>query len=163
MSWPLCGDNDVFTATIEYRLLLPVFQHLDLGGNKLQFFLDLGEEGFGCTGFFFIGQREVDLHPLQFVAKAALSFLLSRPNPVLFRQLLFELAQGDFNFSLIEQIRLKRQFLTTGTEFLYRSQAQVFFEQVNAFSLFKDDVIFIAEVFLVSLEEFVFFFKDLVF
>ena len=67
-----------------------------------------------------------------------------RPNPVVFRQLLFKLTQGDFDFSFIEQIRLKRQLLTAGTELLYCGQAQVLFEQVNAFALFKDDVIYIA-------------------
>jgi len=94
---------------------------------------------------------------LQLVAKPALSFLLIGPNPVRFRQLLFQLTQGNFEFNFIEKIRLKRQLLASGNESLHCGQQQVFLEQINAFAMFiKDDVIFFAEAFLVSLKEFVF-------
>jgi len=63
MSGALCGDDNVFTVTIEYGLFLPVFQYLELSGNKLQLFLDLSEEGLGCPFLFLVGQGEVDLYP----------------------------------------------------------------------------------------------------
>jgi hypothetical protein len=55
------GSKDAFlTVLLEHGLFLPVLQDFQLGRNKLQLFLHLGEEHFACADLFFIteGQRE---------------------------------------------------------------------------------------------------------
>ena len=47
--------------------------------------------------------------------------------------------------------------------FLLLGSNPVLFRQANSFALLKDDVIFVAEVFLMDLKELVFFFKNPVF
>ena len=55
------GGQDVFVAVVvEHGLFLPVLQHIELGRNVLQLFLDLGEVGFYCALFFVFAQKQLD-------------------------------------------------------------------------------------------------------
>jgi hypothetical protein len=69
--WLTGGGLDGFTlGLLEHRLLLPVFDHLGLCFDDVQFFFNLGEEGATRAGLLFVAQRQVETDAGKFAGEA---------------------------------------------------------------------------------------------
>jgi hypothetical protein len=63
------GYDLLVAVLLEHRFFLPVFQHFELGGDIVQLFLHLGEEGFDGPGLLFITQQQLDALTQQVIEK----------------------------------------------------------------------------------------------
>ena len=134
----ICCLADLFTKD---RFFLPVFEHPCLGRDNIQFFLDLGEEGLGGAGFFFIaltsGRRVLGAacrRSLQRFLRGCFS------GGVLIRQLRFKITESHFQFGLVKEIDLEWQFFAAGAKaFVAWPGAVCFFEEFQQLLLFSDD------------------------
>ena len=119
---------------LEYRFLLPVFDHPGLRRDDVQLFLDLAEEGFTGSGLFLCVQLKMNLDARQVLVEAV---RLGMPLTRLFRfclgQFLFHLLKRDFQLGFVEQLTLEGQFLAACAELAQTRQAQFFFHQAQQF------------------------------
>lgn len=130
-----CSDDALFTTLLEHCLFLPVLQHFQLGGDELQFFFHLGEEGLGGTGFLFVTEGQFNTLAQQLVREAALTTLAGGTRAFLFNIVRQLVAQGiDLGFQLdfIEQGDLVSLLFTAGRELLDLLMAQQLFEDFDA-------------------------------
>src|SRR5699024_1942738 len=115
-------------------LFLPVFQHLELGGDIVQFFLDLGKENFAGTSLVFVRQRQFDALARQSLGEATLPAFARRAySPLLLLGQLFgQRLDLDRCLGFVEQGDLISTLLAAGGKLLDALEPQHFFEQFDA-------------------------------
>jgi len=129
-----CQDT-LFTILLEHGFFLPVLKNLQLSGNELQLFLDLGEEDLTGANFFFVAEGQFDAPAQQCIREAALPAFTGGRWCIFLCNILWQLiAQGinlNFQLSFVKQMNLVCGLLTAGAELLNPFPAQQFFENLD--------------------------------
>jgi hypothetical protein len=129
------GQDTLFTILLEHGFFLPVLKNLQLSGNELQLFLNLGKEGLAGSRLFFVAEGQFDALAQQCIREATLTTFTGGRRCIFLCNIVWQLiAQGiNLNFQLrsVKQMNLVCGLLAAGAELLNPFSAQQFFKNQN--------------------------------